>query len=805
MSAVLQPAVASAGASCTSESVTGAISASTAVDVVCADVGSTGEIAGAASAGAPGLTRRSFIAQLGAAGSLLVIATKTRIVSGAEAEKYGAEGMPHGTVENPLVFIAIGDDGIVTIAVHRSEMGQGVRTGMPLIVADELEADFSKVRVQQAPADEEKYGNQDTDGSRSTRHFIEPMRRCGAAARAMLEKAAADTWKVPVTEVHARNHEVVHEKSGRKLGYGALARKAAKLPVPAPTLKTADQFRYIGKEGTLLLDGDDIATGKAQYGIDPWFEGMLFAVISRSPVLGGKVKRFDGAEAEKIPGVVKVLEMPATVADAQFHTLAGVAVIATNTGAAIKARSALKIDWDDGPNGGYDSDLYRAEMEKAARNPGKVVREAGDFDGAIAKASRKVEAEYYLPHIAHATMEPPAAVARIVDGKCEVWAPTQAPQVTREDVSKHLGMPVANVTVHVTLLGGGFGRKSKPDYATEAAVLSKAMNGRPVKVTWTRDDDLHHDYFHTVSVEHLQAGLDANGKVTSWLHRSVAPSIGSIFGPDPKHELPFELGMGLVNLPFDIPNLRLENPEAAAHTRIGWFRSVSNVPHAFAVQCFVSELAAAAGKDHREFLLDLIGAPRLIDPGSQQDGWNYGESPKRYPVDTGRMRRVIETATREAGWGGGKQALGLAAHYSFLSYTAVVAQVEVDKTGYIRIPRVDIAFDCGPVVNPDRVRSQLEGAVVMGVSLATLGEITFKRGRSQQDNFHQYRVTRMDTAPRDIRVHLLPASDWSMPLGGAGEPGIPPVAPALCNAIFAATGRRIRRLPIREQAAAAAS
>jgi isoquinoline 1-oxidoreductase beta subunit len=264
------------------------------------------------------------------------------------------------------------------------------------------------------------------------------------------------------------------------------------------------------------------------------------------------------------------------------------------------------------------------------------------------------------------------------------------------------------------------------------------------------------------------------------------------------------MGMGLVNLPYDIPNIRLENPEAAAHTRIGWFRSVSNVPHAFAVQSFVAELAAAAGKDHRDFLLDLIGAPRLIDPGSQHDSWNYGESPKRYPVDTGRLRRVIETVTREAGWGS-RHGLGLAAHYSFLSYTAVVAQVEVDKTGYLRIPRVDIAFDCGPVVNPDRVRSQLEGAVIMGVSLATLGEITFKRGRSQQDNFHQYRVTRMDTAPKDIRVHLLPATDWNMPLGGVGEPGLPPVAPALVNAIFAATGRRLRRMPIREQAGAVGS
>jgi isoquinoline 1-oxidoreductase beta subunit len=748
------------------------------------------------------VSRRSILKGLGIAGGL-VLAAPLMSRQAFAAYQTGAGKMPHGVVTDPRVFVAIAPDGIVTIVAHRAEMGTGVRTSLPLIVAEEMEADWSRVKVKQAHGDEVKFGNQDTDGSRSTRHYLIPMREIGAAARTMLEAAAAKRWGVPASEVKAVNHEVVHTASNRRLGFGELAADAAKEPVPnveSLKLKDPKSFRYLGKGEVSIVDLRDITVGAAQYGGDVRLPGMKYAVIARPPVTGGKLVSFDSADAMKVSGVEKVMEVQGWPWPSKFQPLGGVAVIARNTGAAIKGRDALKIVWDDGANGKYESAAYRAELEEAARKPGLVVRKEGDVDAALKGADKVIVGEYYLPHLAHVSMEPPVAVANVKDGKAEIWAPVQSPGGTREDTAKTLGIPEDNVTVNVTLLGGGFGRKSKCDFALEAALLSKAL-GAPVKVQWTREDDVRHDFLHTVSAERIEAGLDKNGKVIAWRHRSVAPSIASTFAANAVHQAPFELGMGLIDMPFEIANIQCENPEAAAHTRIGWFRSVSNIPRAFAVQSMVGELAHATNRDQKEMLLELIGSPRIVNLSSVKDPWNYGEPYDSYPIDTARLRHAVEVVADKGGWGRTVpkgHGLGIAVHRSFVSYIATIVEVSVDDKGKLSVPRVDTAIDCGMFVNPERIRSQIEGTAIMGLSLAKYGEITFKNGKVQQGNFDDFPVIRMDEAPLVTNVHIIPVGADTPP-SGVGEPGVPPFAPALINAIFAATGKRIRALPIGKQ------
>jgi isoquinoline 1-oxidoreductase subunit beta len=740
------------------------------------------------------VSRRSFLEGMFSASAFVLCVTKSPFLAKATSNPVpgGAAPSVDATAFHPGVYVGIQPDGTVIIVAHRTEMGNGVRTSLPRILADELDADWSRVTVVQGDGDE-KYGSQDTDGSHSVRDFFDPLREAGATARLMLIRAAAQQWGVPESQCVADPaHTVSHKTSNRQLGYGELALLAAKQPVPKKEelkFKSPQEWRYIGKPAP-GYDVDGICSGKPVFGMDVRVEGMLYAAVAHPPVLGGKVKSVDDSATLKVLGVKKTIPIDPFKPPHAFQPLGGVAVVADNTWSAFKGRKQLKIDWDNGANANYNSADYKKQLQETARRACKVVHAVGDPDAEFARGGKIVEAEYFAPHLAHASMEPPTAVADVQGDKVTVWAPTQDPMGMREEVAKALGLKKEDVICHVTFLGGGFGRKSKPDFAVEAAVLSK-KTGKPVKVVWSREDDIKFDYYHSVAAMYLKAALNEKGKPTAWLQRSVFPPIGSTFDKNAVYGDEGEMSMGWNVVPFEIPNFRSENGQAVAHVRIGWLRSVANIYHAFAVQSFANELAYAANRDPYEYLMALIGNGRTIDAEQPP------EIASKYPYDTARLRHVAELAAEKANWGktksGKGHGMGIAVHRSFLTYVATVVEVEVDDQDAVRIPNVYTAVDAGIVANPDMVRSQFQGAAVFGTSIARTGEITATNGAVDQSNFFDYRVARMNDAPVHVDVQIV---ESLAPPAGAGEPGVPPYVPALCNAIYAATGKRVRELPL---------
>ena len=733
--------------------------------------------------------RRGFLGTVFSAGALVLGAAFTADQAEAAAASW-----------RPSVYLGFEPDGTVIITAHRSEMGTGSRTSLPLVVADELDVDWKSVRVEQAIGDQ-KYGSQNTDGSCSVRDFVGAMHQAGATARLMLEQAAAKKWGVPAGEVTLRMGKVTHAGSGRSADLGELVSIASTLPVPAKSAlryKKPDEYRYIGKD-VPMVDQHAIVSGTAVFGMDATRPGMLYASIERPPVYDSSVKAFDESEALKVKGVQKTVSIPGHKQPHVFQQVGGVAVLADSTWAAMQGRKRLKVEWNlNSAHSGFQSDLYRKELFASVHKPGKSVRKRGDFDAAFAAAPKKHEADYYVPMLAHAPMEPCVAIAEWQNGKVETWCPTQNPQAVQEAVAAAMGIEQKDVICHVTLLGGGFGRKSKPDYVVEAALLAKAA-GKPVKVVWNREDDLRFDYYHSVAAMHMKGGLDEAGRIQSWLFRSAFPPIASTFTAGAEYGADFEVGMALNELMFDVPNIQSENCPAKNHVRQGWMRAVCHLFHAFGVHSFVDELAHLNKTNYVDYFIRILGDDRKVDLTA--DGvkpWNNGQSTETFPLDTGRLRRVLEQCAEKSGYAKFRntknRAIGIAAHRSFLSYVASAVEIAIDDSGNLTIPNVWTVADVGQVVMPDRVRAQFEGAAVFGTSLALMGEITADGGRIVQSNFHNYPVARMKQAPRNIDVTIVRSN---APHAGVGEPGAPVIAPAITAAIFNATGKRIRELPVK--------
>lgn len=715
------------------------------------------------------LDRRAFVKASLIAGGALLVSASLPFRSRAEERFNLPESMP--AEFKPNAFIKIAPDGKVTITVGQAEMGQGVLTSLPMIVADELEVDWNDVSYEHGPPGKEfvnpMLGLQVTGGSTSVKAFFMPLRKSAASVREMLVAAAAQQWGVAPGTLQARNGAVIDPTSRRTAKYGTLLDAAAKIAPPAePKLKDPKDFRYIGKN-VKRLDSPEKVNGTGIFGIDVKVPGMLTATIARSPVIGGKVASFDDAAAKSVKGVRNVVKLDS-----------GVAVVADNYWAATKGRKALNINWDEGKMMTVSSEsLYKADVEAAKTAKGIEAKKIGDVTAGKTKAAKTIDAVYFAPYLAHATMEPMNATADVRADSAEVWSGIQAQQAVQMMVAKELGLAPEKVKVNNVLLGGGFGRRLG-DYVMDAVRLSK-IAGKPVKVIWTREDDIDHDYFRPSAYNVMSAGIDSGGKPVFWRHRIVTPSIMGALGPalfgfsPPPDRLDDSATEGAHTLPYDMQNLHVDWVRSEPGVPVGFWRSVGSSHTAFSTECFLDEVAQAAGKDPLAFRLSLL---------------------EKHPRHAGALKLAAE----KAGWdkpmpkGMGR---GIAVHESFGSYVAQVAEVSVDKDGHVRVHRVVIACDCGQVVNPDTVVAQMEGGMVYGLTAALYGEITLKNGRIEQRNFYNYPMLRMNEMPK-CEVHIVPSNEKH---GGVGEPGTPPIAPAVVNAIFAATGKRIRSLPIRSE------
>lgn len=674
-------------------------------------------------------------------------------------------------------FVQIATTGLVTIWVSKSDMGQDVRTSMPMIVAEELDADWSKVEIKQAHFDR-KFGRMGTGGSSSVRTMWTPLRKAGATARAMLVSAAATKLGVEPSSLTVSKGVITHAASNRSVSFGDVAEAASKLEAPKEVaLKDAKNFSLLGK-ATKRLDVPNVVTGKAGYGIDVNVPGMLHAAVLRSPVFGGKVAKFDATKAKAVKGVKHVVEVKASGTDLPWN---GVAVVADSTWAAIKGRDALEVTWDEGEHASESTASLREQLAKAVSD-GKSIATSGDVAAAFASAAKKVEAVYELPYLAHATMEPLNATAHVKADGAELWLATQFPDWAAGATAQLLGLKPEQIQVHVTMLGGGFGRRANPDFALEAVQVSKAV-GAPVKVQWTREDDMQHDYYRPQSYHAAAAALDGENNLVAWHHRIAAPSIEGYFRPDStqihRSETP-----GIDDMPYAVPNRRVDFAFVKSGVPRGWWRSVEHSINGFVTNAFLDEVAHAAGKD--PIALQLA----LIPKGVKREG--EGQA-KDWPYESDRLRNVIELAREKSGWNTpapAGRARGFAAHYSFFSYAAQVAEVSMDG-GTPVVHKIVCVIDCGTAINPDGIRAQIEGGIVYGLAAAFGEEITIENGRVQQSNFHDFPLLTIGQMPA-VEVHIVPSN--AAPTG-TGEPGLPPAAAAVANAMFRLTGKRVRKLP----------